>query len=77
MRLYGGTIVLVHPHYAGRVVARFSDNHGLGRYVATTLWEGDLVTFISMYLTPSVSGGNGQSAAQQRYIDNHKGRLPT
>ena len=34
--LYGGTIVLVHPHYTGRGVARFSDNRGLGCYAAIT-----------------------------------------
>ena len=38
-RLYGGAMVLVHPHYTGRAVARFSDNRGLGRYAAITLRE--------------------------------------
>ena len=78
-RLYRGAKVLVHPHYTGRVVARFSDNHGPGRYAAITLRgkNGALITFISVYLTSSISGENGQAAAQQRYIGNHKGGLLT
>ena len=38
---------------------------------------GGLITFISVYLAPSLSGECGQVAAQQRYIDRHKGGLPT
>ena len=78
-RMYGGALVMVHPHYTGRIVARFSDNRGLGRYAALTLRgkNGTLMTFISVYLTPALSGENGQAAAQQRYIDNHPGTLPT
>ncbi len=78
-RMYGGALVMVHPHYTGRIVARFSDNRGLGRYAALTLRgkNGTLMTFISVYLTPALSGENGQAAAQQRYIDNHPGTLST
>ena len=72
-------MVVIHPHYSGRAVAKFCDNRGLGRYAAITLRgkKGTLITFISVYLTPSLSGECGQAAAQQRYIDRHKGGLPT
>ena len=71
-------MVLVHPHNSGRVTAKFYDNRDLGRYAAITLRgeKGTLVTFISVYLTPSPSGECGQEARQQRYIDRHKGGLP-
>ena len=77
-RVYGGAMVLVHPQYTGWVVARFSVNRGIGRYAAITLRgkNGTLITFISVYLTPSNSGENGRAAAQHRCIDNHGG-LPT
>ena len=39
--------------------------------------DGALITFVSVYLTPALSGECGQAAAQQRYINNHKGELPT
>ena len=39
-RLYRGAMVLAHPHYTGRIVARLSDNRGLGRYAAITLRRG-------------------------------------
>ena len=52
-------MILVHPHCYGRVVVRFTDTHGLGRYVAITIKgkNGVLVTFISVYLTPATGGG--------------------
>ena len=51
-------MVIVHPHYYGRVVARFTDTRGLGRYAAVTLRgkNGVLVTFISVYITPAGGG---------------------
>ena len=33
-KLYGGAMIMVHPHYSGRVVAKLYDNRGLGRYAA-------------------------------------------
>ena len=78
-RLYGETMVVVHRHYSGRAVAKLYDNRGLGRYAAITLRGGEwtLITVISVYLTPSLSGECGQAAPQQRYIDRHKRGLPT
>ena len=78
-QLYGGAMVMIHPHYSGRVVAKIYDTRGLGRYAAITLRgkNGSLITFISVYLTPSPGGDCGQAAAQQRYIDRHQGGLPT
>ncbi len=70
-------MIIVHPHYYGRVVARFTDTRGLGRYVAITIKgkNGVLVTFISVYLTPAPGGESGQEAAQRRYIASHTGPL--
>ena len=72
-------MVAVHPHYSGWAVAKFYDNRGLGRYAAVTLRgkNGALITSVSVYLIPSLSGECGQAAAQQRYICRHKGGLPT
>ena len=78
-QLYKGAMVIVHPHYSGRAIAKFYDNRGLGRYAAIAL-RGvgvGVITLISVYITPSPCGGCGQAAAQQRYIDSHKGWLPT
>jgi hypothetical protein len=77
MRRYGGAMVIVHPHYYGRVVARFTDARGPGRYAAVTLRgkNGVLITFIAVYLTPAPGGESGQDAAQRRYIARHTGKL--
>ena len=60
------------------MVAKFNDDRGLGKYAAITLRGGNgaLITFISVYLTPALSGERGKAAAQQRYIGRHKGGLP-
>ena len=77
MRRYGGAMVMVHPHHYGRVVARFTDARGLGRYAAVTLRgkNGVLITFNAVHLTPAPGGESGQEAAQRRYIARHTGKL--
>ena len=64
-------------HYYGRVVSRFTDARGLGRYAAITIGgeNGVLATFISVYLTPAPGGESGQEPAQRRYIARHTGKL--
>ena len=77
MRRYGGVMIIVHPHYYDRVVARFTDTRGLSRYTAISIKGKNraLVTFISVYLTPAPGGESGQEAAQRRYITRHTGPL--
>ena len=38
-KLYEGAMVIVHPHYSGRAVAKFYENCGLGSYAAIALRE--------------------------------------
>ena len=70
-------MVIVHPHYYGRVVARFTGVRGLGKYAAVTLKGGNgvLITFNSVYLTPVPGGELGQAAAQSSYTACHAGKL--
>ena len=53
----GGCAVVVHPQLASRVVKKFVDESGLGRYCGIQLKgkNGSLVTFISTYNAPNGS----------------------
>ena len=57
-QLYGGAMVTVHPHYSRRAVANVYDNRGLGwgRSNYSQVGKGTLITYISVYLTPSPRG---------------------
>ena len=62
-------MLVVHPHYYGRVLGRFTDSRGLGWYAAVTLRgkNGVLITFSSTYLTPATGGESGQATACRRH----------
>ena len=75
---HGGAMVMVRTYDYKRVVDRFTDARGPGQYAAATLRgnNGVLITFISVYLTPTPGGESCQAAEQSRYIASHKGKFP-
>ena len=67
---YGGTAIILPPHFRNRIVNPITDHRNLGRYCALTIRgrRGSNLTLFSAYFNPAPGNENGVHATQQRYL---------
>jgi hypothetical protein len=67
---YGGTAIILPPHFRNRIINPITDHRNLGRYCALTIRgrRGSNLTLFSAYFNPAPGNENGVHATQQRYL---------